>query len=413
MTEKLSNGMYFAFKRCISPVSYCAMSIKTGTRDENQEYGGLAHFTEHLIFKGTSSRSAATINSYIEKLGGELNAYTTKEETVIHATVLKEDISSAIDLLVELSFRSVFPEKEIEKEKSVIIEEINSYKDSPSEQIFDDFEEYLFEGSSLSMPVLGKTASVKRIKRDIILEYYNSRFIPENMVFTVVADLDERVVMNKLLRAIAKYERGGGSNVNNVSQKGEAVKVEIHSTKSFIKEISKKNHQAHCIIGSTAYSLYEDKRIPLILLINLLGGPAANSILNILLREKNALVYGVESSFSQYTDIGVVSIYFGCDKENLEKCISLVYGVLSDLRDKTMSDRMLLSAKKQLLGQLAISSDNGESQVLSMGKSIMTFSKVIEMDRIREMIEKITPEDIKLVAQEVFSQNRLSRLVYK
>lgn len=400
--------MQFAFKKSNSPVSYCAISIKTGTRDENQKYGGMAHFTEHLIFKGTETRTANTINSHIERLGGELNAYTTKEETVIHATVLKEDISKAVDLLCDLAFKSVFPEKELEKEKSVVIEEIKSYKDSPSDQIFDDFEEYLFRGTPLSMPVLGKVATLKKIKRDMMLNYYHSRFVPSNMTFTSVADLDEDKVKGILLKALRKY----APSEKDCPSVPERAKV-LLPLPCFSKVVPKKNHQVHCIIGGCAYSYYQEKRIPLILLMNILGGPAANSRLNLLMREKNALVYGVEASFTQYEDTGLFTIYFGCDKDNLEKCVFLVEKTLEESREIPMAPRTLAQAKKQLLGQLVISSDNGEAQTLSMGKSLMVFGRTMEMEETRSLIEKITSDDILAVAQDILAPDKLSRLIYK
>lgn len=408
MIQKLFNGMQFAFKRSNSPVSYCAMSIKTGTRDEDPDYGGMAHFTEHLIFKGTQHRSANSINSYIEKLGGELNAYTTKEETVIHATLLKEDLSKAIDLLVELSFNSIFPEKEFTKERTVVLEEISSYKDSPSDQIFDDFEEYLFSGTSLSMPVLGKERTLKKITRDKLIDYYHSHFIPSNMTFTVVADLDEKKVYQMLMKSLQKHTPATSSPMLLPQRE----KIQIAKL-PFSKIVHRKNHQVHCIIGAPAYSYYLDKRIPLILLINILGGPAANSRLNLLLRERNGLVYGVEASYSQFEETGVVTIYFGCDKDHVDKCISLVHKVLSDFREKLMSERTLNEAKKQLLGQLAISSDNGEAQVLSMGKSIMIFGRTIEAEETRKQIESVTPAQIQEVACEIFASEMLSTLIYK
>ncbi len=408
MANNIVEGVRFAFKRSNSIVAYCAMSVNTGTRNEGGKHQGIAHFTEHMIFKGTETRSANTINSYIEKLGGELNAYTTKEETVIHATVLKDDIAKAIDLLIELSFRAIFPQKEIEKEQGVVTEEIISYKDSPSDQIFDDFEEYIFAGSPLSSPVLGKTSSLKKIKREDLLDYYHRMFVPQNMTFTVVADLDEEKVLKILRKSLLKYAPALSENIISGNEKFPAT-----SFPPFSKVLLRRNHQAHCIIGATAYSLFEEKRLPLILLVNILGGPAANSTLNLLLREKKALVYGVEASYTQYLDTGVVFIYFGCDKDKLSKCISLVENVLKDARDIDISEKALKDAKKQLLGQLAIAADNGESQVLSMGKSLNVFGRILEMEETAAKINAITPLQMREVAKEIFAEKHLSRLIYK
>ncbi len=409
MTENFFKGMQFAFKRSSSPVAYCAISVRAGTRDEKPNLAGIAHFTEHVLFKGTEFKSASTINSYVEKLGGELNAYTTKEETVLHCTVLREDISKAINLLVEIAFCSIFPEKELNKEKVVILDEINSYKDSPSEQIFDDFEELLFAGSALSTPVLGKAKTIKKIGVNDIKEYYHKEFVPSNMSFSVVADMDESKVRGILLKALNKYCTLDLPLTEKVTIPR---RVPYSPSSPFSKSVLRRNHQVHCIIGGYGCSFYSPQRLPLILLVNILGGPAANSRLNLLLREKNALVYNVEASFNQYSDTGVVTIYFGCDKNNFDKCHNLVLKELKYFRENKVSEKFLKESVKQLLGQLAISSDNGEAQCLSMGKSLLVFGRVIETEEVRKMLEGITAEEIQSVAQEFFSEERLSKIIF-
>lgn len=403
----------FSFKKSNSAVAYCALSIRCGTRNEDQRFGGLAHFTEHVLFKGTRYKTSNSINSYIEKLGGELNAFTTKEEIVIHSTVLKEDVAKAIGLLVELAFCSTFPEKEVEKEKCVVLDEIISYKDSPSEQIFDDFEEVLFDGTPLSMPVLGKTKTLKKIGVKQIMEFVGRYFIPDNMAFTVVADLQEEKVKGLLVKAMEKYASytltpqmlSADTTKNNVPDL-------LPQNPRFDKRINRKGHQTHCVIGGRAYSYYNPNRIALILLVNILGGPAANSRLNILLREKNALVYNVDAAYSQYSDAGMVTIYFGCDKDLYDKCVKLVMGELERFRTTLMSETALRSAKKQLLGQLAISSDNGEAQCLSMGKSLLVFKEILGQAKTRELVEAVTAQQIKDVASEIFDPERLSIMTY-
>ncbi len=406
--------MRFAFKHSLSPVAYCALHIKSGTRYEAPGQGGLAHFTEHLLFKGTESRSAGTVNSFIEKLGGELNAYTTKEETVIHATVLKEDLRKAVDLLTDIAFRCIFPEKEIEKERGVVLEEINTYRDSPSEQIFDDFEEMLFEGTPLSMPVLGKARYLKKAGRDTVRSYYNAMFRPDNMYFTIVAGLDEKKAGDMVVRAMERYSTSGWSLELEQSETCPASAAPFPGSgrTPFDKTIARHNHQAHCIIGARAYSAYDSRRIPLSLLINILGGPVANSRLNILLREKYGLVYSADASYSPYSDNGVAAIYFGCEKSNVGRCSAIIDRMLDGFRNGTISPRALASAKKQFLGQLAIASDNGEAQVLSMGKSLMTYGRVIENEETAAMIEAVTAEDLRCTAAEVFAPEVLSRLTY-
>ena len=405
-------------------MAYCALNIKTGTRSEEHEFNGLAHLTEHMLFKGTAKRSSKSINNLIDSLGGELNAYTNKEETVLHTTVLKEDIAKAIDILFEIAFTSLFDEKELQKEKIVVADEINSYKDSPSEQIFDDFEEYLLEGSPLAMPVLGTIKSLKKIKSEHIKRYVSSFFIPENMSFSVVADMDEKDVIAKLNRSLKSYipnwncagENGAG--VRELTSKdiiaGERDNNPLSVGTRFVKEVTRRNHQVHCIMGCTAYSLYNDpERLALILLINILGGPAANSRLNMLLREKEGLVYTIDANYNQYSDTGVITIYFGCDKVNIDKCIASVKNELKKVREVRLTESALKMAKKQLLGQLAISSDNGESQCMSMGKSLLVFNDVLDNDQIRVKIEAITSDRIHEVANAIFAPERMSVLIYK
>ena len=407
ITGKADCGMQYGVKRSGSSVAYCALSIKCGTRDEEGYHSGIAHFVEHTIFKGTVRRSAAVINSYLDKLGGELNAFTTKEEIVLHATVLKEDLKKAADLLFELATSATFPENEINIEKGVVIDEIQSYKDTPSEDIYDKFEEMLFKGHPLSGNILGTKASVRKISRDELLRFVKEQFIPSRMAFSIVADIDEKVMEKHVLKLAERYFPEGETDAS------ETRKMMTPAAEPFDMTLSKRNHQANCIIGGLAPSLYEEReRLTAVLLCNILGGPANNSILNAILREKNGWVYGVECSYTQYVDTGIVAISLGCDKNNLEKCVNAIEKELAKLQETPMSDRKLKAAKKQLLGQLAISGDNGETQCLSMGKSLLAFGKLNSGKENKELIESITSEDIRLVAQRLFNKSRLSKLIY-
>ncbi|MCK9625285.1 MAG: insulinase family protein [Bacteroidales bacterium] len=407
-------GLKFAFKKNTSPVAYCALSIKSGTRNEPIEYNGLAHFTEHMLFKGTQKRNSISINNRLEKLGGELNAYTTKEETVVYSTILKEDISKSIDLLFELVFTSTFSPKELKKERSVVLDEINMYKDTPSEYIFDDFEEFLFGNNPLSKSILGRSKTLKKISSEVITKYVKDFFIPENMSFTIVADLSqdkvEKLVMNSLRKYILPLE---GYSFPLEPKAISPLPDSLSKGMVFTKESVKKHHQTNCIIGASAYSLYEKKRIPLILLTNILGGPSSNSLLNQVLRERSALVYNAEASYTQYSDTGSVMLYFGCDKSNLKKCLDLVTKELNKVRNKKLSENFLNAAKKQLLGQIAIASDNGEVQCLSMGKSLLSYNEIVPEEIVRKKIENVTSTDIYEVANEIFAEERLSKLIYK
>ena len=409
ITGKADCGMQYAVKRSGSSVAYCALSIKCGTRDEEGFHSGIAHFVEHTIFKGTERRSAAVINGYLDRLGGELNAFTTKEEIVLHATVLKEDLSKAAALLFELATCPTFPDQEINTEKGVVIDEIQSYKDSPSEDIYDKFEEMLFKGHPLSGNILGTKASVRKITRSELLKFVQDKFRPEKMAFTIVADIDEKAMEKSVLKLVQKHFPDYASSQETAACEG----VSAFVSEPFDVTLSKRNHQANCIIGGLAPSLYQDReRLATVLLCNILGGPANNSILNSVLREKNGWVYGVECSYTQYSDTGIVAISLGCDKGNLEKCVKAIYKEIGKLQEDMLSARKLKAAKKQLLGQMAISGDNGETQCLSMGKGLLAYGKLNTGKETRQMVEGITAEDIREMARTIFAPSNLSKLIY-
>lgn len=409
-TKTFPCGLKFASRNTRSQVIHIALTVKSGTRNEPGELEGIAHMTEHMLFKGTAKRTPKEISDRLEKCGGELNAYTTKEETVLYATVLKEDAAKAADLLFELAFTSTFPQKELEKERCVVIDEINMYKDSPSECIFEDFEALLFEGHPLNRSILGTARSLKKISSEDLKAYAKSGFRPDNMCLTIVGGLTPQRAEKIAAQVVEKYVPAGFEPVSGPVQ--EPVSSAVEGAR-FFKEVNKKNHQVNCITGATACSFYGERRLALILLANILGGPSSNSRLNQVLREKNALVYGIDATFTQYADSGSFLIYFGCEKPNLEKCLELIGREISLMRDKPLGDRALRSAKKQLLGQLAISSDNGESQALSMGKSLMVFGRIMDDDEVRRRINAITAEELQETARTVLAQERLSTLIYK
>ena len=424
-----------------------------GTRNEEPAYNGLAHLNEHMLFKGTEKRGAASINNLLENVGGELNAYTTKEETVVHATVLKEDLRRAVELLLELLFTSTYPDKELLKEREVVYEEIISYKDSPADSIYEDFECRLFEGHPLQYPILGTRKTLSRIESSTLKEYLHKWFIPDNMAISVVADMEESQVVKIVERALRKYCPGqhcdiirestlqplvagtvsgtaggdtapgggtscggtaGGCTAGGCTVAGEAAPLDWTPVPPFRIEINKKHHQAHCIIGTRAYSYTQEReRLALALLANILGGPAMNARLNTVLREKNALVYTVEACFNPYSDTGLFTIYFGCDKPLVERSLRLVRKELERVIEAPLSSRALANAKKQLLGQLAIASDNSEAQCLSMGKSMMIFGYIEPMETTRSKIESLTAAELQRVAQEILAWDNLSILIYK
>ena len=425
-------GLRYAVRRGGSAVGYCALSLRCGTRDEDGFGNGIAHFAEHTMFRGTARKSASVINSYLDRLGGELNAYTTKEEIVLHATVLKEDLGKAAGLLFELATEATFPDAEIETERGVVLDEIISYKDNPAEDVYDKFEGMLFDGHPLGLPILGTAASVRRIKPEDLRRFARTFFVPARMAFTVVADLDEKVMEKRVLRLVAKLfgeisTRPDGLSRNDkettclgrndsglvISSGAEGGVEKSAWAPPFSKTVDKRNHEVNAVIGNRAPSLYDpEDRITAAVLCNILGGPASNSLLNKVLREKNGWVYGVECTYTQYADTGIAAITFGCDKPNLERCLSTLDKILARIREVPLSERTLKAYKKQLLGQLAISSDNGEAQCLSMGKSLLAWGRIDTSAEMRARIEAVTPAALQQMAARIFDPDRLSRLIY-
>ena len=425
-TGTTPQGLRYAVRRSGRAVAFCALTIGCGTRDEKGYPAGIAHFVEHTMFRGTRRKSANVINGYLDKLGGELNAYTTKEEIVLHATVLKEDLGKAARLLFELATEATFPDAEIETERGVVLDEIISYKDNPAEDVYDRFEGMLFEGHPLGLPILGTAASVKRIRPEDLRRFLKTFFVPERMAFTVVADLDEKLLEKRVLRLVAKLFGDGTPSpappVRNEMESlvpSEGIPVIPSEAKEspwaapFDKTVDKRNHEVNAVIGNRAPSLYDQEdRITAAMLCNILGGPASNSLLNKELREKNGWVYGVECTYTQYADTGIAAITFGCDKPNLERCLTAIDRILGRLRDEPLSERTLKAYRKQLLGQLAISSDNGEAQCLSMGKSLLAWGRIDTSAQMRARIEAVTPEALQAMARRLFAPDTLSRLIY-
>ncbi|MDI9551388.1 MAG: insulinase family protein [Bacteroidales bacterium] len=409
ISGKAACGLQYAVKKSGSAVGYCALSIQCGTRDEGDFPSGIAHFTEHTLFKGTARRSARVINGYLDRLGGELNAYTTKEEIVLHATVLKEDLGKALGLLLQLATEPVFPEDEIQTEKGVVLDEIASYKDSPGDEIYDRFEEMIFAGHPLGRPILGTASSVRKITGENLRAFVRNRFTPDKMALSVVADIEETILEKKLLRLVENIFDGASGTASSIPSTTYSVPV----VTPFSRRIEKRNHEVNAVLGNLAPSLYDGKdRMTAILLSNILGGPASNSMLNDLLRERNGWVYSVESAYTQYTDTGILAINFGCDRPNLEKCLKGIWTCIGKLQSRPLPESRLKAAKKQLFGQLAISSDNGETQCLSMGKSLLAFGKVIPEAESMAEISAITSADLQALACRLFDPETTSQLIF-
>lgn len=383
--------------------AYCGLIVNVGSRDEQAGEFGMAHFIEHVIFKGTEKRKAYHILSRLEDVGGELNAYTTKEDTCVYATFMAKDYERALELFADIVFHSVFPEKEIEKEKDVVLDEINSYKDNPGELIFDDFEELIYTGYPIGRNILGDEASVEQISREMVLDFVKRNYSPNRMVISSVGDID----FDKLVRLVEKYFSGYTSGVSLQTR----IKPEIY-TPRFV-ELDKDTHQSHCIIGNIAYDYTQDNRLALSLLINLLGGAGMNTRLNLNIRERHGLAYNIEASYTPYSDTGIAMIYFGCDPEYADWCLSLCKKEMRLLYEEKLGPMQLKRAKAQMIGQLAISSENYENLMLSIGKSFLIYDKVDSLEDIYAQVEEITSELLVQVAKDIFDLDKQSVLLYK
>ncbi len=384
-------------------VAHCGLLINAGSRDELPGEEGLAHFIEHVIFKGTKKRKAYHILSRLEDVGGELNAYTGKEETCIYASFLKEDYARSLELFSDIIFNSIFPEKEINKEKDVVIDEILSYKDSPSESIFDDFQELLFLNHPMGANILGTKDNVKGFTRDQILRFIKDHYTPENMVISSIGNIDPK----KLITLIERYFEFPPSSSNGYQRLAISKYLPVN------KEIKADTFQTHCLIGTRAYAANHPKRSALVLLNNLLGGPGMNSRLNLNIREKYGFTYTIESFYTSYSDTGEFGIYFGTDKGTAHKCTQLVFKELEKLKRNALGPTQLSRAKKQLMGQIAIGQENSSNYMLSIGKSMLFFNKVDDLEQIRTKIERLTANLLMEVANEIFVKDQLSSLTYK
>jgi predicted Zn-dependent peptidase len=403
-THRLDNGIRLVHQVTGSPVAHCGVIINTGSRDELANQQGIAHFIEHLIFKGTLKRKAHHILSRMEDVGGEMNAFTTKEETCIFTTFFNDYYARAFELMADTVFNSTFPEKEISKEREVIIDEINSYKDSPVEIMFDEFEEILFDGHAIARNILGTEDCLNTYKRSDLLEFFTQNYPTDEMVVSSAGNVE----FNKVVGYFKKYFEGEALKNRVVPRTG--YNFDSYSPQQIRKD--KSTYQTHCIIGTQAYSNLEEKRMVLHLLNNLLGGPGMNSRLNMALRENKGLAYNVESNYGTYCDVGVVHIYFGTGKENLDQCIHITFRELKKLREKKLGTMQLLKSKRQLIGQIAIAADNNENQMLSNGRSILLFDKIESLEETNRKIDRVTAIELLDVANEIFSSDNLSTLIY-
>jgi predicted Zn-dependent peptidase len=399
----LSNGIRVIHRYADSPVAHLGILINAGSRDEKEDEHGLAHFIEHSVFKGTKKRKAFHVLSRVEDVGGELNAYTTKEETTLYSTFLSGFYGRAAELLADILFNSVYPEKEINREKEVIAEEINSYKDSPSELIFDEFEELVFDGHPIARNILGTTKNINKFNRKAILQFIENNYHTNQMVISSVGKIN----FEKLIKII---EKDFGSVKARYRENGRK-RFELYVPGERLME--KDTFQTHCVLGNISFDAVHPKRNVMVLLNNILGGQSMNSRLNLALRERKGMAYNIESNYTAYSDTGLFSVYFGTDKENFEKAYNLVLKEFKLLRDKKLGAVQLSKAKKQLIGQIAISTDSRDDLMLTIGKSYLLYNKVDPLRVVFKKIEAITAEELMEVANVVLDEKSLSRLVYQ
>ena len=425
-TYTLDNGLRIIHLPSDSQVVYCGYQINAGTRNEEPGEEGLAHFCEHVTFKGTERRKAWHILNCLESVGGDLNAYTNKEGTVYYSAILKEHIARAVDLLSDIVFHSVYPQAEIDKEVEVICDEIESYNDSPAELIYDEFENILFKGSPLGHNILGTAEQVRAFKTEDALRFTQKLYRPDNAIFFAYGDIDFKKLVRLLQRALADDESVGIENTEKSVSSVKSVGPKNYPSVGPKKYPSvgdgiagqtivmqKNTHQAHVMIGTRAYDVNDDRRMPLYLLNNMLGGPGMNAKLNLALREHNGLVYTVESTMVSYGDTGTWSIYFGCDEHDVKRCLRLVRKELDKFMQKPLSDAQLKAAKKQIKGQIGVACDNRENFALDFGKSFLHYGWEKNVDRLYEQVDEITAAQIQAVAQELFDKDRLTTLIFK
>ena len=459
-TYTLDNGLRIIHLPSDSKVVYCGYQINAGTRNEEPGEEGLAHFCEHVTFKGTERRKAWHILNCLESVGGDLNAYTNKEGTVYYSAILKEHIARAVDLLSDIVFHSVYPQAEIDKEVEVICDEIESYNDSPAELIYDEFENILFKGSPLGHNILGTAEQVRAFKTEDALRFTRKLYRPDNAIFFAYGDIDFKKLVKLIQKALGECPKGRElacsadcksaetpteeriaeemptgetpteeriaeemptgetpteeMEAGDANHKVQSSKLKVQSKVAGKTIVMQKNtHQAHVMIGTRAYDVNDDRRMPLYLLNNMLGGPGMNAKLNLALREHNGLVYTVESTMVAYGDTGTWSIYFGCDEHDVKRCLRLVRKELDKFMQKPLSDAQLKAAKKQIKGQIGVACDNRENFALDFGKSFLHYGWEKNVDRLYEQVDEITAAQIQAVAQELFDKDRLTTLIFK
>lgn len=399
----LSNGLRVVFRRNRSAVTHSAVYVNVGSRDEVGAEEGVAHFIEHGLFKGTARRKAYHIINRIDGVGGELNAFTTKEETCVYASSLGQHLERCLELFSDILFHSVFPEKEMEREKDVVIEEINAYKDSPADLIYDEFEELLFGTHPLAHNILGTKKNVKRFTPGFVSDFMRRNYTPDRMVVSVVGDVDFDRLVRLCERYFGAYPQGASSSQ----------RLRLTDTCQFRKTVNRHTHQIHALIGCLAPSAFEENKAAFTLMNNILGGPALNSRLNVAVREKYGFCYTIESQYVPMSDTGLFYIYVGLDHDSQDKAVDLIMKELYQMAECRLTDARLRAAQRQMIGQMAISNDVALNEMQSIGKACMLFGKVDSLEEMNKDILAVTADDIQRLAAEYFNPDRFSMLFYK
>ncbi len=398
----LSNGIRIIHRKTTHEVAHCALMVNTGSRDEKEHENGIAHLIEHMIFKGTTKRKAYHVLSRMEHVGGELNAFTTKEETCIHSSFTKRHYERVLELFSDVAFHAVFPASELEKEKEVILDEINAYRDNPSEEIFDEFENLVFNGHPIGRNILGTAENLPLLSRNDMFRFISSNYSTSKMVISSVGNIE----FERLIKLAARHF----GTVTNKALEQNRAQFENYSAKN--EKTDKQSYLSHCMIGNVAYDRKHPRKHALILLNNILGGPGLNSRLYLNIREKYGFTYAIESHFHSYSDTGLFSVYLGTDPRTVDKTIMLVVKELNKLRNQQLGSLQLHRAKQQLIGQLAISFESGQTETLSIARSHMHFNRVDTMQDVVKKIENISTTDILETANDIFTPEKLSTLIY-
>ena len=403
-TATLNNGLRIIHLPNTSKIAYCGYQIKAGTRNEKPGDEGLAHFCEHVTFKGTQTHTSTAIINKLESVGGDLNDFTNKEDTVFYSAIPVEHFAKAVDVLSDIVFYSIFPQAEIDKEVEVICDEIESYNDSPAELIYDEFENLVFKGHPLGHNILGSADRVRGFATADAMRFTQQYYRPDNAIFFVYGNIDFKRLVKTLEKLTPKQQQESVVDEALVVANGKLPELTI---------LNQDTHQTHVMIGNRAYSATHPLRIPLYLLNNMLGGPGMNARLNVILRERRGLVYSVESSMVCYGDTGLWSVYFGCDPHDVNRCVRLVKGEFKRLMEKPLPEKTLAAAKKQIKGQLAVACDNNENFAIDFGKSFLHFGDEKDIEKLYQKIDAVTAEQIQQVAKEIFDKDSLATLVIK